>query len=144
MVATVEERDLDVHHRITRQSAVFRRFPNTLLYRWNVFAGNRPTFNGIDKLESTPWCLGLKLDPDIAILSPTACLADESSLLLDGLSDRLFIRYLGFPTFAPTLNSRSNRSTIISKWSSPIPDIIVWPVSSSVRTLNDGSSVASF
>ena len=31
---------------------------------------------------------------------------------------------------------------MISKWSSPIPAIIVWPVSSSVQVLNVGSSSA--
>ena len=50
----------------------------------------------------------------------------------------------GAPTFASTLNSRSRRSTITSKWSSPIPAIIVWPVSWSVCARNVGSSSANF
>ena len=33
---------------------------------------------------------------------------------------------------------------MISRCSSPIPEMIVWPVSASVRTRNDGSSMASF
>ena len=33
---------------------------------------------------------------------------------------------------------------MISRWSSPIPEMMVWPVSGSVLTLNDGSSIASF
>src|SRR5580698_1729309 len=36
------------------------------------------------------------------------------------------------------------RSTMISRCSSPIPEMTVWPVSSSVRTRNVGSSSASF
>ena len=44
------------------------------------------------------------------------------------------------PTLAATLNSRIIRSTSTSRWSSPIPQMIVWPVSSSVRTWNVGSS----
>ena len=50
----------------------------------------------------------------------------------------------GLPTLASTLNSRINRSTIISRCSSPIPAIIVCVVSSSVRTRKEGSSCASF
>ncbi len=50
----------------------------------------------------------------------------------------------GLPTFAPTLNSRTMRSTMISRWSSPIPAMIVWFVSLSVWTRNVGSSCMSF
>ena len=42
------------------------------------------------------------------------------------------------------MNSLNNLSTIISKCNSPIPDIIVCPVSSSVLTLKVGSSSANF
>jgi len=41
---------------------------------------------------------------------------------------------------ASTLNSRFMRSTKISKWSSPIPAIMVCPVSRSDRTTKVGSS----
>ena len=50
----------------------------------------------------------------------------------------------GLPTLAATLNSRSKRSTMISKWSSPMPEMIVCPVSSSVNMRKVGSSSASF
>jgi len=46
----------------------------------------------------------------------------------------------GLPTVASTLNSRCIRSTRISKCNSPIPEITVWFVSSSVRTRKVGSS----
>jgi hypothetical protein len=49
----------------------------------------------------------------------------------------------GRPTFASTLNSRLRRSTMISRCSSPIPEMSVCPVSSSVSTRNVGSSSAS-
>ena len=45
---------------------------------------------------------------------------------------------------APTLNSRTIRSVMISRCSSPIPRMIVWPVSWSVWTLKVGSSCMSF
>ena len=48
----------------------------------------------------------------------------------------------GRPTFASTLNSRFSRSTMISRWSSPMPPISVWPVSSSDETRKVGSSSA--
>ena len=59
---------------------------------------------------------------------------------------RIVSRYAtcGWPTSASTLNSRSILSTMISRWSSPIPLMIVWPLSSSVPTLKLGSSWASF
>ena len=41
---------------------------------------------------------------------------------------------------ASTPNSRLSRSTMISRCSSPMPEMSVWPLSSSVRTLNVGSS----
>src|SRR5450755_5202047 len=46
--------------------------------------------------------------------------------------------------FDSTLNSRFRRSTMISRWSSPIPLMMVCPDSSSVWMRNDGSSAASF
>ena len=46
----------------------------------------------------------------------------------------------GLPTLASTLNSRSMRSTSTSRCSSPMPAMIVWPVSSSVWTVKVGSS----
>src|SRR5712675_2203231 len=45
--------------------------------------------------------------------------------------------------FASTLNSRRIRSTSTSRCSSPMPEMIVWPVSSSVLTWKVGSSSAS-
>ena len=50
----------------------------------------------------------------------------------------------GLPTLASTLNSRRMRSTRMSRWSSPIPPMTVWPVSSSSSTEKVGSSSASF
>lgn len=49
----------------------------------------------------------------------------------------------GAPTFASTLNSLFMRSTMISRWSSPIPSITVCPVSMSRENRKDGSSAAS-
>src|SRR5437763_1242232 len=48
----------------------------------------------------------------------------------------------GRPTLASTLNSRLRRSTMISRCSSPIPEMSVCPVSSSVSTRKVGSSSA--
>mmetsp|Transcript_27897 Transcript_27897/g.75182 ORF Transcript_27897/g.75182 Transcript_27897/m.75182 type:complete len:231 (-) Transcript_27897:648-1340(-) len=49
----------------------------------------------------------------------------------------------GAPTCASTLNSRLRRSTMMSRWSSPMPEITVWPDSSSRLKRNEGSSCAS-
>ena len=48
----------------------------------------------------------------------------------------------GAPTLASTPNSRCKRSTMISKWSSPMPLMMVWAFSSSYFVRNDGSSAA--
>ena len=50
---------------------------------------------------------------------------------------------MGLPVLAMHLNSRLRRSTSISRWSSPMPERIVCPVSSSSRTWQVGSSAAS-
>src|SRR5881398_2491060 len=50
----------------------------------------------------------------------------------------------GRPTLASTLNSRRMRSTMISRCSSPIPEMIVCAVSASVWTRNVGSSSDNF
>src|SRR5665648_518036 len=50
----------------------------------------------------------------------------------------------GFPTLASTLDSRRIRSTRMSRWSSPMPPMTVWPVSGSSLTRKVGSSSASF
>ena len=74
---------------------------------------------------------------------PTTRLLDE--LAFDWIAAlRIVSRYAtcGLPTFASTLNSRFMRSTMISRCSSPMPAMMVWPDSSSVRTRNDGSSCA--
>ena len=59
---------------------------------------------------------------------------------------RIVSRYAtcGRPMFASTLNSRFMRSTMISRCSSPMPEMIVCPVSASECTRNVGSSSASF
>mmetsp|Transcript_33077 Transcript_33077/g.84832 ORF Transcript_33077/g.84832 Transcript_33077/m.84832 type:complete len:209 (-) Transcript_33077:1068-1694(-) len=46
----------------------------------------------------------------------------------------------GAPTTHSTLNSRCMRSTMISRWSSPMPSMTVCPVSSSREKRNEGSS----
>ena len=57
---------------------------------------------------------------------------------------RIVSRYAtcGLPMLASTLNSRRMRSTRMSRWSSPMPEMTVWPVSSSLRTRKVGSSSA--
>mmetsp|Transcript_31773 Transcript_31773/g.68281 ORF Transcript_31773/g.68281 Transcript_31773/m.68281 type:complete len:232 (-) Transcript_31773:1487-2182(-) len=49
----------------------------------------------------------------------------------------------GGPMLHSTLNSRFMRSQMISRWSSPMPSMTVWPESSSREKRKDGSSAAS-
>ena len=72
---------------------------------------------------------GLDVQLNVAVLATAAGLADVLPLGVGRAGDRLAVRDLGPPTYASTLNSRTSRSTMISRWSSPIPEMMVWPVS---------------
>jgi len=82
--------------------------------------------------QQWPYC---PLPPDCLIYFPSDC--SHTPLIVS------LYATCGLPTLAKTLNSLFILSTIISKWSSPIPEIIVWPVSWLVSTLNVGSSLVS-
>src|SRR5947209_1231188 len=72
---------------------------------------------------------------------PPDCLMNLPSICTGFLIASRYATW-GLPTDASTPNSRFIRSTMISRCSSPIPEMIVWPDSSSVWTRNDGSSCA--
>ena len=136
------ERDLDVDDRVAGEHAVRRclRRPSSPP---GELARHHAALDGIDELEALALLLRLDLELDVAVLALAAGLAHE--LAFDVFDRRRIVsRYAtwGLPTLASTPNSRFMRSTMISRCSSPMPEMMVWPDSSSVRTRSDGSSCA--
>ena len=106
--------------------------------------GHDAADDSVDELVAEALLHLLELDDGVAVLTATAGLTDELALsLLDVVTSGLAVGNLGLPTLASTLNSRSRRSTIISRCSSPMPAMMVWPVSWLVDTWKVGSSSAS-
>ena len=138
MVRTVYRRHLDVHHGIAGQDARLQRFPTPFSTAGIYSLGIRAAHDLVHEDKARAALHGLQLQPDVAILAVTAGLPDEAALGLARPGDRLAVGHLGLPMLASTLNSRSMRSTITSRCSSPMPEITVWPVSWSVRTLKVG------
>ena len=88
-----------------------------------------PCAVGFTLITTWPYC---PLPPD--------CRTNFSSILSTGFWIASLNDTCGLPTLAFTLNSLFKRSIIISRWTSPIPEITVWPVSLSTFTLKVGSS----
>ena len=102
--------------------------PPTILST-NSYSSSRPSGSNFN--QTCPYCP-----------FPPLCLTNFPSTSTVSLIVSLYAT-CGLPILASTENSLFILSTRTSRWSSPIPDIIVWPDSSSLWTLNDGSSCAS-
>ena len=78
--------------------------------------GMEPPLDRIDKFKPGAGLLRLEGDPNIAVLAATAGLADEAALLFNCFANGLLYRRPeACRRLAPTLNSRSKRSTMISR-----------------------------
>ena len=98
---------------------------------------------GCQRQIPAPWSSGLSSSTTRAycVLPPRCAVNSPAARARRG--DRLAIGHLGPPHLGLTLNSRTRRSTRISRCSSPMPEMIVWPVFSSLRHRKVGSSSAS-
>ena len=133
------------------------RFADALLHRRDIFLRNDAALDGVDEFEMVLALTFLGIfasgsTGSIGFISiftwpywprPPVCLMYLPSASAE---PRMVSRYAtcGLPTFATTPNSRFMRSTRISRCSSPMPLMMVSPVSSSVETRNVGSSSESF
>ena len=116
---------------------------DALLDGRDVLTGNVAALDLVHELEPAAGGKRLEVDDDVAEHAGTAGLALQLAVdLRHGASTVSRYATWGRPTLASTLNSRSSRRAITSRWSSPIPEMIVWPVSSSDRTWKVGSSSA--
>ncbi len=97
-----------------------------------AFTKAKPAPRSCDSILSRTWPYWPR-PPDCLIYLPSAS-AEPLMVSLYATCGR--------PIFASTLNSRRMRSTKTSKCNSPIPEIIVSPVSGSPDTRNVGSSSA--
>lgn len=115
VIGAVVQRDLYVDHGEAGQNARFHRAANALLDRRNEFLRDRAADGGVDELEALAALVGFDGDLDMAVLALAAGLTRVFRLLIDLLANGLFIGDLRRATFASTLNSRSRRSTMISR-----------------------------
>ena len=125
MVGTIEQRELDIHHREASQNAALDGILQPLVDRRDVFARNDTTLDGIDELVAFAGLVRLDLEPDVTELTTTTGLLDELAFLLDRLLDAFAIGNLRRTDGCSTLNSRRMRSTMISRCNSPIPEMMV-------------------
>ncbi len=132
MVRAVKNRDLDVDHREAGNHTVLHLFLDAFIHGRNILARHNAAHDGIDEFVALTRLLRFDAQPNVTVLTAAAGLANKLTFLLDRFANRFAISHLRRATLAKTLNSRFMRSTIISRCSSPMPEIIVWPVSSSV------------
>ena len=94
VILAVEQRGLDIHHRISGEHPVFHRLFDAVLDRADELARNGAALGAVDEFESA--ALAERLDPEIdhAELAMAAGLAHETSLGLGGLANRFAIRDL--------------------------------------------------
>ena len=85
MERTVEQRHLDVDHRVPGVDAGLERLANALVDRLDVLARDRPADDLVDELVAAALLEGLQLDHGMAVLALAAGLADEATVALGGL-----------------------------------------------------------
>jgi hypothetical protein len=83
VVGTVEQRNLDVHHREASQTPLLSASLRPFSTAGNVLARHRAALDGIDKFVALAGLIRLHLEPDVAVLAFTAGLLDELAFLLD-------------------------------------------------------------
>ncbi len=135
---------MNVYHWVTAKYTCCCSFSNTFFNWSDVFFWYCTTDNLTFKCDSRSFFSWCNSKMYITVLTRTTGLSYKLTLCFCRLCNRFSVCYLWVPMLASTLNSRSNLSTIISRCNSPIPEIIVCPVSSSVFVTNVGSSSASF
>jgi hypothetical protein len=106
--------------------------------------GMRPPVTLVDELVAAAGFLGLQRDHDLGVLARTTGLLLVRVVdLLDGAAQGLAVGDLRLADVGLDLELARMRSMSTSRCSSPMPAMMVWPVSSSVWTRKVGSSSAS-
>ena len=125
MIRTIEERRLEVEHRVASERAGVRRFADALLDRLDVFPGYGAADDFVLEDVTGTGRLRLEPNPNVAVLALAAGLTHEFALLLDRLRDRFFVRDLRLADVRLDLELALEAVEVISRWSSPMPPMIV-------------------
>ena len=91
MIASVVNRNFEVHDFVARQNAVLRSFLNSLVDRLNIFLGNAAADRFVHEFVSLAGFLRFEADFTMTVLTVTAALPFEQAFRFDSLTDRLFI-----------------------------------------------------
>jgi GAF domain-containing protein len=121
VVGAVHDGDVDVHHRVPGAHARGERALHAAAHRVNELAGDGATHGLVFEEEALARLARRDLQHTVAVLTATAGLADEATLGARRARHRLAVGHLRRPVFASTLYSRFMRSTMTSRWSSPMP-----------------------
>ena len=78
VVRAVDQRDLDVDHRVAGEDAVVSASRDALLDRGDVLPRDRAADDLVDELEALAGLVRLDLELDVAVLAVAAGLADEA------------------------------------------------------------------
>ena len=68
MIASVDERDANIHHRIPSEHSAVHRFFYALCHRADVFTRNNTADNFVFELKTLARFVGFEFQPDMAIL----------------------------------------------------------------------------
>ena len=93
VVRAVDQRGLDVDHRIAGEHALVDRLVDALLHRRDEFLRHPAALDAVDEFVALAG-LRLELQPDVAVLAAAARLLDELALHLERLLERLAVGHL--------------------------------------------------
>ena len=94
MVAAVVERNLHIHHLVTREYAALHRFLDALVDRLDVLLGNRSALDVVRELVALARLVRLNTNLRVAVVARTAGLANVLALRLGVPTDGLAIVHL--------------------------------------------------
>src|SRR3989304_9835386 len=95
MIAAIDGNGANIDYGVTGKHPALQRLFDPLLHRGDELPRNCTAFDLIHELKALTPLQGLKLKPDMAILTPTTGLLDEPALHTNGHGDGLFIGHLG-------------------------------------------------
>ena len=103
MVTPIQERDLDIHYRITSQRTALRRLADSFFHCRYILTRNRAALDGVDKLKTLSRRLGLHPEFDMPVLPAPTGLTNELPLLFYCPADGLFIGDLRLADVGPDI-----------------------------------------
>ena len=125
MIRTIPQGDLHVNDRIASQNTGLHSTLDTVVDSRDVFLRDSAANDGVDELITLTRLIGLDLDLNMTVLALTTRLTCVLGLLIGLLADGLTVSDLRCANVGLDLDSRNRRSTMISRWSSPMPAMMV-------------------